>query len=97
MNQGLVKTLMSLGMSLAGGALAAGSMLYRTEPPAVPIAILDRGSLLRTLDENLPEKERARHLERFENMARQLSEAGYLVIDRGWVIAAPEDFYVDPQ
>jgi hypothetical protein len=63
----------------------------------LPIAILDRGSLLRTLDENLPEKERARHLERFENMARQLSEAGYLVIDRGWVIAAPEDFYVDPQ
>ena len=97
MNQSLVKTLMSLGMSLAGGALAAGWMLYRAEPPAVPIAILDRGALLRTLDENLPEKERARHLERFENMARQLSEAGYLVIDRGWVIAAPEDFYVDPQ
>ena len=97
MNQSLVKTLMSLGMSLAGGALAAGWMLHRAEPPAVPISILDRGALLRTLDENLPEKERARHLERFESMAHRLSDAGYLVIDRGWVIAAPEDFYVDPQ
>jgi hypothetical protein len=70
---------------------------FRGAPMAsMPIAVMDRGQLLKTLDQNTTEETRAITLQKFESAARRLADAGYLVIDRGWVIAAPEEFYVDP-
>lgn len=91
----LLRRFQPLGMGLAGGAIAAALTLRMAEPPSIPIAILDRGALLRSLDEKRPETEQKALIEQFEVVARHLSDAGYLVIDRGWVIAAPEEFYVD--
>jgi adenylylsulfate kinase-like enzyme len=82
-------------MSLAGAILGVALHREMTPPASLPIAILDRGSLLTTLDDSLPESDRAERIRRFESAARHLSDAGYLVIDRGWVLAAPEDFYVN--
>lgn len=85
----------SLAMGLAGGAIAAAVMLRIAEPPLLPIAILDRGALLKSLDGTRSDGDQAGRIEHFESVARHLADAGYLVIDRGWVIAAPEDLYVD--
>ena len=78
-----------------GGALALGLAESMTTPPVLPIAILDRGHLLKRLEEGSPDNDRDTQIRHFETAAKQLAHAGYLVIDRGWVIAAPEDFYVD--
>lgn len=86
-----------LGLSLAGALMGTGLMLRHMEPSALPIAIVDRGALLTGLDSGLSEDEQAKRIQRFEKVARHLADAGYIVIDRGWVIAAPEEFYVDAQ
>jgi len=84
-----------LGLGIAGGLLAVTLAPRLAPQPSSPIAILDRGHLLKSLEEHLSEAERRERIRRFETAARHLADAGYLVIDRGWVIAAPEDFYVD--
>jgi hypothetical protein len=84
-----------MGLGLLGGLVAISLHQSITPQPSLPIAILDRGSLLNTLDDTQPESDRAERIRIFESAARHLADAGYLVIDRGWVIAAPEDFYVD--
>ena len=81
--------------ALIGGWLL-GPYLHPAPIVSLPIAVMDRGQLLKTLDQKTTEETRALTLKRFESAARRLSDAGYLVIDRGWVIAAPEEFYVDP-
>ena len=66
----------------------------RPPPPAgPPIALMDRKALFAALEaghHNAPDQRR-----RFEEIARRLSAEGYLVMDPGWVIAAPESLYVD--
>jgi hypothetical protein len=84
----------AIGFGALGGVLGARGLPPEAAP--VPIAILDRGALLQSLESQGNPEEHARQRGRFESLARQLADAGYLVIDRGWVIAAPEDFYVDP-
>lgn len=95
MKEAFIKALQPLGMSLVGAILGVAVSQWMSSPASLPIAILDRGSLLQSLDDSVPENDRAERIRRFESVARHLSDAGYLVIDRGWVIAAPEDFYVN--
>lgn len=89
------KLLHALLMGLAGGAMAAGWMMRTAQPPVLPIAILDRGALLKDFEAHSGGDDQIARVTQFESVARHLADAGYLVIDRGWVIAAPEDFYVD--
>lgn len=58
-----------------------------------PIAILDRSALFKALDQGDPESQHRRL--QFEHAAQMLKEQGYLVIDKGWVLSAPEELYVD--
>ena len=95
MKRALLRHLGQIGLGLGGGLIASGLMLRIADPPALPIAILDRGALLETLDKNENLSDQKALKIRFDAIAKQLADAGYLVIDRGWVIAAPEEFYVD--
>ena len=92
------KWILRLGFLMAAllSGWLIGSYFQRAPIVSLPIAIMDRGQLLKTLDQKTTEETRALTLQRFESAARRLADAGYLVIDRGWVIAAPEEFYVDP-
>ena len=83
-------------LSAVIGMLGALWVLSLKTPPAAgpPIALMDRKALFVALEaghRDAPERRR-----RFEETARALSAEGYLVMDPGWVIAAPESLYVDP-
>ena len=95
MKRSLTRSLLPMGLGLLGGLVGFALHQSIAPQPPLPIAILDRGSLLNTLDDTQPESDRAERIRLFESAARHLADAGYLVIDRGWVIAAPEEFYVD--
>lgn len=75
-----------------GGALSRISL---KAPDSNPVAIMDRGHFLKGLDQATSPEDKTIAVKRFESAARRLADAGYLVIDRGWVIAAPEHLYVD--
>lgn len=93
----LIASIRAVGFGLLGGAVTTSLMLRMAAPPVLPIAILDRGALLKKLDAGVSQVDRAALIQQFESIARHLADAGYLVLDRGWVIAAPEEFYVNPE
>ena len=59
-----------------------------------PIVVLDRAAELRSLPEGSPPEARQLRLLQMKELADHYAAAGYLVIDSGWVIAAPEELYV---
>lgn len=59
-----------------------------------PIAVLDRSGALRALPVESDEGSRHLLMQRLETTAKKLSQEGFLVIDGGWVISAPEEVYV---
>ena len=59
-----------------------------------PIVVLDRAAALRKLPVDSGSEERNRVMQNLQEQAAQYAKEGFLVIDRGWVIAAPEDVYV---
>jgi hypothetical protein len=62
-----------------------------------PIFILDRAAWVRSLPADAPQEAINRAMEDWRQQAEQLAKAGYLVIDSGMVVAAPEDVYVRPE
>ena len=62
-----------------------------------PIFILDRAAWVRSLPPDSSQETINRAVEDWREKAGQLAKAGYLVIDSGLVVAAPEDVYVRPE
>jgi hypothetical protein len=86
--------LLLLVIAIVGGAL--GSTLFKPSVDYLPIVIMDRGAFLQSLEEIGDPRLRRERIEAFEQATRRLADGGFIVIDRGWVLAAPEELYVDP-
>ena len=84
--------LMALVMGICG-ALIADRAGWIRGTPGTPIAILDRGALLRAIEREEAGTEATKR--QFEKKLSILRDQGYLVIDQGWVISAPEALHAD--
>ena len=62
-----------------------------------PVFVLDRAAWLRPLPADASQEAINKAMDDWREKAGQLAKAGYLVIDSGLVVAAPEDVYVRPQ
>jgi hypothetical protein len=62
-----------------------------------PVFILDRAAWVRSLPADASQEAVNKAMEDWREKAGQLANAGYLVIDSGLVVAAPEDVYVRPE
>ena len=90
----LLQGLLLLLIAIVGGGL--GSRLMKPSLDSLPIVIMDRGAFLQSLEAIGDAKLRRDRIEAFEGATRRLADGGFIVIDRGWVLAAPEELYVDP-
>ncbi len=59
-----------------------------------PIVILDRTAILKGLPVSGDPVERERVTQNLKDLAARYAKEGFLVIDGGWVLGAPEDVYV---
>lgn len=92
----ILKYLPPFLLALSGGwigALAADRVGLIRGTQTIPIAVLDRGALLRAIDRGAPGVEETRR--QYEQTLALLKAEGYLVIDQGWVIHAPEALHAD--
>ena len=92
--------ILSSALGSLGGFYASQQALK--EPLAklgltTPVFILDRAAWVRSLPPDSSQEAVNRAMEDWKNQAGQLAKAGYLVIDSGMVVAAPEDVYVRPE
>ena len=62
-----------------------------------PVFILDRAAWIKGLPADASQETINKAMEDWREKAGQLAKAGYLVIDSGLVVAAPEDVYVRPE
>jgi len=62
-----------------------------------PVLVLDRTALVKALPPDAPPELIREAMDEWRQKAEQLAQAGYLVIDSGMVVAAPEDVYVRSQ
>jgi len=96
-------TLWALGLvaswiigSLAGFWLTSQSFHARLEKLdlVTPVFVLDRSVVIRNLPPDASRETVDRSMSALREKANRLAASGYLVIDSGLVIAAPEDVYV---
>lgn len=59
-----------------------------------PVFVLDRSAVIKSLPPDASPDTIARAMAAMRDKADRLAASGYLVIDAGWVLAAPEDVYV---
>lgn len=59
-----------------------------------PVFVLDRAKLIQSIPPNANQDQMAKIVDDWQDQAKKLSDAGYLVIDSTSVVAAPEDVYV---
>lgn len=86
--------------SLAGFWLTSQSFNARLEKLNLmtPVFVLDRSAVIRNLPPDASRETIDRALATLREQADKLAASGYLVIDAGLVVAAPEDVYVrDPR
>lgn len=62
-----------------------------------PVFVLDRTALVKAIPPEASPDAIARAMDAWRQQADQLARAGYLVIDAGMVVSAPEDVYVRTQ
>ncbi len=96
----LAAVLLSSILGAIGGFYASQQALK--EPLAklgltTPVFILDRAAWVRSLPTDASQETINKAMEDWREKAGQLAKAGYLVIDSGMVVAAPEDVYVRPE
>jgi hypothetical protein len=99
----LIVLLAVLGTAVLGGA--GGYWAVRTSLAGdlqkvaltTPVFILDRTPLMKNLPTDASPEAISKAMSAWKEQANQLAKAGYLVIDSGMVVAAPEDLYVRPQ
>ena len=59
-----------------------------------PVFVLDRSAVIKELSPDATPETIARAMAALREKADRLAASGYLVIDAGLVVAAPEDIYV---
>jgi len=90
-------SLISLVLGIAGGNLSA---YWQLQVPLqhlnqlTPLVIIDRAKFIQQLSPNATPEQMTRAVDDWKQLAKQLSVAGYVVIDASAVVAAPEDVYV---
>jgi hypothetical protein len=94
---GFVAVLLFSALSALGGYYATRRALM--EPlhklsMTTPVLVLDRAALIKSLPPEAPPELIRKAMDAWRQKAEQLARAGYLVIDSGMVVAAPEDVYV---
>jgi hypothetical protein len=92
-----VAILLFSALSSLGGYYATSRAL--AEPlhklsMTTPVLVLDRAALVKSLPPEAPPELILKAMDEWRQKAEQLARAGYLVIDSGMVVAAPEDVYV---
>ncbi len=93
----LIAVLLSSGLGSLGGYLATSRML---EEPlqklslTTPVFVLDRTHWVKAIPPDATPEVIAKAMDEWRQKADRLARAGYLVIDSGMVVAAPEDVYV---
>ena len=82
--------------SLAGFWLTTHSLHARLEKLdlTTPVFVLDRSAVIKSLPPDASPDTIARAMAALRDKAARLAASGYLVIDFGLVVAAPEDVYV---
>gem|GEM_PF-2617190 len=95
LNHRLISALSLIGLVLALSSLCLSYRLSRHLDRYTPIAILDRSNILRSLPVDLSNHDREAIIQQLVSTAASLSDDGYLVLDRGLVMAAPQDRYVE--
>lgn len=86
--------LIVLSLPIGIHALWKETQLAERMSSMTPIVVLDRAAALRQLPVDSSSEKRNRVMQNLQDLATQYAKEGYLVVDRGWVIAAPEDLYV---
>jgi len=99
-SQWLSTVLIATCLGGMGGWLAAHHQLQ--QPLArlnmvTPVFVLDRAKLIQSIPPNASQEHMAKIVDDWQDQAKKLSDAGYLVIDSTAVVAAPEDVYVQHQ
>lgn len=92
-----IAALLFAGLSALGGYYATSRPL--AEPlhklsMTTPVLVLDRAALVKSLPPEAPPEVIRKAMDEWRQKAEQLARAGYLVIESGMVVAAPEDVYV---
>ena len=93
----LIAVLLSSALGSLGGYLVTSRML---EEPlqklslTTPVFILDRAHWVKAIPPEATPEVMAKAMDEWRQKADQLARAGYLVLDSGMVVAAPEDVYV---
>lgn len=92
-----VAILLFSALSSLGGYYATSRAL--AEPlhklsMTTPVLVLDRSALVKAMPPDAPPELIRKAMDEWRQKAEQLARAGYLVIDSGMVVAAPEDVYV---
>lgn len=59
-----------------------------------PVFVMDRAAMIQTLPPSTSPEAMSEQVRSWRQKAKQLAEAGFLVIDANVIIAAPEDIYV---
>jgi hypothetical protein len=93
----LIAVLLSSLFGSLGGYLATSRTL---EEPlqklslTTPVFVLDRAHWVKAIPPEATPEVIAKAMDEWRHKADQLARAGYLVLDAGMVVAAPEDVYV---
>ncbi len=93
----LIAVLLSSGLGSLGGYLATSRTL---EEPlqklslTTPVFVLDRARWVKAIPPDATPEVVTKAMDAWRQKADQLAGAGYLVLDSGMVVAAPEDVYV---
>jgi hypothetical protein len=87
---------------LGGGAGFWAASIHLAEPLArlntlTPVVVLDRAAVLRALPPTASADMIQQTLATLRASADRLAAAGYVVLDAGSVVAAPEDSHVRPE
>lgn len=90
----VITCLTLLSLPIAIHSVLKDAELSERMTSMTPIVVLDRAAALRQLPLDSGSEERNRVMKNLQDLASQYAKEGYLVIDRAWVIAAPEDLYV---
>lgn len=93
--------LVALAGAMGGGAGALVAARRVADPLArlntlTPVVVLDRAAVIRALPPTAPPEAIQQALATLKATAERLAASGYLVLDAGSIVAAPEDIRVKP-
>lgn len=91
-----------IALILGGTAGSVSAYLLLKEPKQrlnqlSPLVVLDRAQFIQALSPNATPEQMARAVDDWKRLGKQLTQAGYVVLDSTAIVSAPEDVYVRPE